>query len=198
MHVMRTEMPADLQIVLVVRLGEGRDRDRVRLHLVVEHPDRLEPVLLVVEHRLVDDDQEIAVGEGQRVVRAAAEGRRPDLVDDELRVRLVLDVDHREARVAPRAIGDVVMDDRVVQPEAPVLGRPVRLLAGRDVHPRQPVFSGELRLLRVFQVDGDQDVVGETVEQRRGIGPAPADVPEPMQAGAFDRHEADLLRVAGL
>ena len=57
-------MTADLQIVLVRRLREGGDADRVGLHLVVEHPDRLEPVLLVVEHGLVDDDQEMRFGNG--------------------------------------------------------------------------------------------------------------------------------------
>ena len=72
------------------------------------------------------------------------------------------------------------------------------LLAGGDVHARQPVFAGEDRLLRVCHVDGDEDVVGEAVEQRRGVGPAAADVPEAVQAGALDRHEADLPRVAGL
>ncbi len=84
------------------------------------------------------------------------------------------------------------------QAEAAVLGRPVGLLAGGDVHARQPVFAGQLRLRRVCHVDGDEDVVGKAVEQRRGIGPAPADVPDAVQAGAVDRHEADLLRLVGL
>ena len=191
-------MTADLQIVLVGRLREGGDADRVRLHLVVEHPDRLEPVLLVVEHGLVDDDQEIALRQWQRVVRSAAERRRPDLVDDQLGVRAILDIDDREAGVAPAAISDVLVDDGVMQPEAAVRRRPVRRLAGGDIHARQPVFAGEPRLGRVGHVDGDQDVVGEAVDQRRGVGPAPADVPEPVQARSFDRHEADPLWLVGL
>ena len=85
-----------------------------------------------------------------------------------------------------------------MQPEAAVRRRPVRRLAGGDVHARQPVFAGEPRLGRVGHVDGDQDVVGEAVDQRRGVGPAPADVPEPVQAGSFHRHEADPLGIVGL
>ena len=196
--VVRPEMAADLEIVLVRRLREGRDADRVGLHLIVEDPDRLEPVLLIVEHGLVDDDEQIALGQRQRVVRAAAERRRPDLVDDELRIGLVLDVDNGEAGVAPAAIGDVVVDDGVMQAEAAVLGRPVRLLAGRHVHARQPVLPGHDRLLRVRHVDGDEDVVGEAVEQRRGVGPAPADIPQAMQTRSLDRHETDLLGIVGL
>ena len=46
----------------------------------------------------------------------------------------------------------------------------------------------------VRHVDGDHDVVAEAFDQRRGIGPAPADIPQAMQPAALDRHEADLLR----
>ena len=51
---------------------------------VVEQPDQLEPVLQIVEHRLVEHAQELALGQGQAVVGAAAEGRAPVAVDDEL------------------------------------------------------------------------------------------------------------------
>ena len=81
-----------------------------------------------------------------------------------------------------------------MQAKAAVRGRPVRFFAGGDVHARQPVFSREDGMLRVLHVDCDQDVVGEAVEQRRGVGPATADIPDAMQARALDRHEADLPR----
>ena len=51
---------------------------------VVENPDELEAVLLVVEHRLVEHDEQIAVRQRQAIVRAAAERRRPVAVDDQL------------------------------------------------------------------------------------------------------------------
>ena len=40
-------------------------------------------------------------------------------MDDELRVGLVLDVDAREAAVAPSAIGDVVSHDRMMEAVPP-------------------------------------------------------------------------------
>ncbi len=47
---------------------------------------------------------------------------------------------------------------------------------------------------RVAHVDGHEHVVGEAVEQHRGISPAPAGVPDAMDAAAFDAHEADAAR----
>ena len=44
----------------------------------------LEPVLLVIEHGLVEHDEEIAVGQGQAIVRPAAERRRPVAMRDQL------------------------------------------------------------------------------------------------------------------
>ena len=76
--IVRAEMAADRDIVAVVRQRERCDADRVRLDLIVEHPDRLETVLHIVEHRFVEDDEQISVWQGQAVVRPAAERRRPD------------------------------------------------------------------------------------------------------------------------
>src|SRR5258707_9503137 len=59
------EMAPDLQIVLVRRRREGRDADRVGFDLIVEHPDWLEAVLLMVEHGLVDDDQRLRSDRGR-------------------------------------------------------------------------------------------------------------------------------------
>src|SRR5580692_11359989 len=41
MNIVRSKMTADFEIILVRRLGEGRDADRIGLDLVVEDPDRL-------------------------------------------------------------------------------------------------------------------------------------------------------------
>ena len=42
---------------------------------IVENPDQLEAVLLVVEHRLVEHHQQLAIRQRQAIVRAAAERR---------------------------------------------------------------------------------------------------------------------------
>ena len=52
---------------------------------VVEEPDQLQPVLQMVEHGLVEHAQQLALGQGQAIVGAAAEGRAPVAVDDQLR-----------------------------------------------------------------------------------------------------------------
>ena len=44
-------------------------------------------------------------------------------------------------------------------------------------------------------LDGHENVVGEAVEQCGDVGPAPADIPDPMNSSALDRHETDLSRV---
>src|SRR5260221_13589230 len=103
-------MAADGYVVAIVGERERGDADRVRLDLVVEHPDRLEAVLHVVEHSLVEDDEEVAIGERQAVMRAPTEGRRPVAMYDQLGSGLGLDVDDGEAGVAPGAIGDGVVD----------------------------------------------------------------------------------------
>ena len=131
-------------------------------------------------------------------MRAAAKRRRPVLVNDELRIALVLDVDHHETGIAPRAIGNVVVDHRVVQAVAAGRKRPIRHLAGGEVHARQPVSADDRGLGRVGHVDGDEDVVREALHHRRGIGPAAADVPDAVQPGALDRHEADLTGLGRL
>ena len=89
------------------------------------------------------------------------------------------------------------MHDRMVQAVA-ALGRPGGRLAGRLVHAGDPPAPGLDRLGRVGHVDGDEDVVGEAVDQRRGVGPAAARVPDAMDAAALDRHEADLPRLGRL
>jgi len=48
-------------------------------------------------------------------------------------------------------------------------------------------------LRRITHVDAHEDVFGETVEQHRDVGPAPAGVPDAMNAAAFDRSTGGLL-----
>src|ERR1700733_8884342 len=117
-------MAADGHIVLVVRQRERRDADGVRLDLVVEHPDRLKTVFHVVEHRLVKDDEQISVRQGETIVRAAAKWRRPNAMDDKLRVSLIRHVDARQASVAPGAIGDVFGDDCMMEAVTPAFEWP--------------------------------------------------------------------------
>src|SRR6185437_14130356 len=114
-------MASDLEIVLVRRCREGRDADRVGLDLVVEYPDGLEPIFLIVEHRLIDNHEQVATRQRKSVVRTTAERWSPHFVSDQLWIRLVLHVDHGEAGVAPAAIGNVVPHDRMMQAEPTVL-----------------------------------------------------------------------------
>jgi hypothetical protein len=164
--------------------------------LHVEDPDVLQPVLEIVEHRLVEHHQEVAVGQRQAVVGSALERRRPVAVDDQLGLAAVGHVHHHEAGVAPGAPGDVAMHDRVVQAEFGAR-RPARRFAGCEVHAGQPVAPGFTRVGRVGHVDRHEDEIGKTVEQRRDIGPAPAGPPDAVDA-AGDRHEADTPRLARL
>ncbi len=148
----------------------------------------------MVEHRLVEHHQQVPIGQRQAVVGAAAERRAPVAMHDQLRLAAVLNIDHHQAGIAPGGIRGIAVHDRMVQAVA-ALRRPVRLLAGGEVHARQPVAAGLARFRRVGHVDGHEDVVREAVEQRRDIGPAAAGVPDAMHAAALDRHEADLARV---
>ncbi len=72
---------------------------------------------------------------------------------------------------------------------------PGRRLAGGGVHAGDPPAADLLRARRVRHVDDHQDVVGEAVEQRRGIGIAPADPPDAVQAETGHLHRADLSRI---
>ena len=191
-------MAALALVVGLGRLRKRRDADRVGLVAVVEHPDVLDPVLLVVEHGLVEHDEQVAVGQRQAVVRAAAERRRTSrgaTISFGL-ARSATSITTMPASRQAR-IGGVAVDDGMVQAEA-AGARPVRRLARRLVHAGNPVATGLARLGRIAHVDGDEDVVGEAVDQRRGIGPAPAGVPDAMDAAAFDRHEADPARLGRL
>src|SRR6185436_5110371 len=95
------------------------------------------------------------------------------------------DIDHHHAGVAPGGIGGVAVDDGVMQAEAARAG-PARRFAVGLVHAGDPPAASFARFRRVRHVDGDEDVVGEAVDQRRGVGPAPAGVPDAVDAAALD------------
>ena len=132
-------------------------------------------------------------GSGSGVWRAAAERRAPVAVRQQLRRGRVGNVEDRQAAVAPRRIGEVAGDDRVVQRVA--LAGPARRLAGGLVHPRQPEPPDHLGPGRVLHVDDRQHMVGKALPVARGIGIAPADIPQPVQPQPVDRHKADLARL---
>src|SRR4029079_11142248 len=76
MDVVRAEVTALALVIGLSGLLKRRDADRIGFHAVVEHPDMLDAVLLVIEHRFVEHDQQIAVRQRQAIVGAAAERRR--------------------------------------------------------------------------------------------------------------------------
>src|SRR5918912_2759484 len=112
---------------------------------------------------------------------------------DQLRLAAIRDVENDHAGVTPGRIGRIATNDRVMEAVAS-MRRPGRRLGGAAVHTGNPVAAGFARMARVRHVDDEKNVITETVEQRRDVSPAPADVPDPMHAPALDRHEADLPR----
>jgi len=117
--VVRSEVAALAHIVGLRRRGKGGDAHRICLGPVVEHPDELEAILLVIEHGFVEHDEKIALRQRQAIVRAAAERRAPVAVDNELRFLAVADVDPDHAGVAPGGVGRVAVNDCVMQAVAP-------------------------------------------------------------------------------
>ena len=82
MQVVRTEMGALSHLVGLGGGRKGRDRDRIGGLANIEHPHMLASVPLGVGDRLVGDNQEVAVGQRQGGLRAAAKGRRPVAMGD--------------------------------------------------------------------------------------------------------------------
>ena len=154
------------------------------------------PFLAVGERRLVGEDEQLAVRQGQRRMRAAA-ARLRQAVHQDFRLGRIGDVDHGQAAVAPGGVGDVAVEQRVVQRVALAGGRGRRFAAGAP-HARYPAAPHDLRLARLRHVDDGEDVVGEIGEVDRGVRVAPAHVPDAVRAHAVGRHEADLARLLRL
>ena len=180
-------------VVDFIRMREGRDTHRVRRLANIKQPDQLLAVFLVIEHRFVQHHQQIAVRQRQRGVRPTAKRRAPVTVANELRLGAILHVQQRQAAVAPAAVRGIPRNNRVVEGVAFPF-RPVRLFACGLVHPRQPPAPRHLGLARVRQVNGQENVVGKTVDQRRHVRPAATDVPDAVNADAAQRQKADFAR----
>ena len=137
--VVRAEAAAALGVVLHVGDRAGGDRHRVGLLAAVEDPDQLRPVLGVVDHGFVGDDQQLALEQRQHGVREAGERRRVVPAAQRLRVRLVGDVEDEHAAVdvaEVAAVGALRIDVGVVGAEAHVVAR--RLVARGRRRPRRP------------------------------------------------------------
>ena len=113
-------------------------------------------------------------------------------MDDQPGLASVCHIDHHETGVAPGSRRPYRRCMIGMVQTVSSCRCPVGLLPGREVHTRQPVSSGLTGLCRVGHVDGDEDVVGEAVEQGRRVSPAAARIPDPVDAAALDGHEADL------
>jgi hypothetical protein len=72
--------PAD--VIHFGRTWKGCYAHRICLHPVVEYPDELQPILLIIQNGFIEHDQQIAVWQRQAIVRAAAKWRRPVAVGD--------------------------------------------------------------------------------------------------------------------
>src|SRR4029450_10644918 len=143
-QVVGPEVPALGAVVDLGGGGQGGDAHRVDRLPDVEHPGVLDLVGAVVGDPLVGHDAQVAGGQGQGRVGAAAEGRRPVAVGQQPRGGRVGHVVDGQAAVTPGAVGEPVSHDRVVQGVA-ALGRPVRPLAGGQVHAGKPPAAGDLR-----------------------------------------------------
>ena len=126
-------------------------------------------------------------------MRAAA-ARLRRAVHEDFRPRRIGDVHHGQAAVAPGGIGDVAVEQRMVQCVA-LAGGPGRRLAAAAPHARDPAAADDLRLLRIRHIDDSEDVVGEIGEVDRGVRIAAAGIPDAVRANSFYRQEADLARL---
>jgi hypothetical protein len=101
---------------------------------------------------LVGEHEEVAVGERQRRMRAAAKGRIEVAMGEQLGPGRIADVEHGEPAFAPGGIGVVAGDQGMVQRVAPALG-PTRRLAATRPHPGDPPLADDLGPGRLRHVD---------------------------------------------
>ena len=113
--IVRAEVAALVHVVRLRRRREGGNAHGISLYAVIEHPDELEAIFLMIQNGFIEHGQQIAVGQRQAIVGAATERRRPVPLGDQLGLRAVGDIDHHHAGVAPGGIGGVAVHDRMVQ-----------------------------------------------------------------------------------
>ena len=176
------------------RRRQRRDRHGVLLGARVDDPGVERALRAEVGVRLVGDDDELALRQRQRRVRAAGIRRRPVDVRQQLRVRGVADVVNREPAVAPRRVAAVARDDHVMQRVALALRRRRRFAAG-PVHAGQPPARHDLRLRDVGEIDDAENVIREAVEMRGHVRVAAAGPPQPVDADAGHLEKRDLARL---
>src|SRR4051794_25092129 len=70
-QIVRPEVAALGGVIGFRRRREGRNAYRIGGNAVVEDPDKLESVLLMIEHRLVEGHQQFAIRQRQANVRSA-------------------------------------------------------------------------------------------------------------------------------
>ncbi|MNT68344.1 hypothetical protein D3C72_2065730 [compost metagenome] len=124
-------------------------------------------------------------------MRSAAKRRAPVAMADKFRLGAVLYVQQRQPAVTPAAVGRITGNNRVVKRIAFTFG-PVWLLTFCLIHPRQPPAAGHFRFARICQIDCQENIIGKTVDQRRNIGPASANVPDTVDTNSIERKKADL------
>jgi hypothetical protein len=135
-------------------------------------------------------------GSGSGVWVPPPKRRAPVAMGEQFRRGRVGDVEDRHADVAPRGIGEVSSNDRMVQRVPPAA--PAWRLTADGVHTGQPPAADDLGMGWLGHIDGREHVVGKALPMARVTGIAAADIPQPVEAQPVDRHKADLARLGGL
>ncbi len=171
--VVGTEAAAAFGVVLDVVDRAGGDRHGVGLLAPVENPDELRPVLGVVHHRLVGDDQQLALEQRQHRVGKAAERRRVVPAAERLWPRLVGDVEDEHAAVDVAeiaAVGALRIDVGVVGTKALVVARRLvplqRRLAVAFAGAGHPPAADLRGARRIAHIEGAIELVVERVGRR--------------------------------
>jgi hypothetical protein len=120
MQIVRAEFRSFFAIVFFGRGRKRGDLDRVGRLAHIEHPAALNAIGAIVDIALISEDREAAAGQRQRRVGAAAERRAPVAVGEQLWRGRVGDIKDCHSAVAPRGVGKVAADDRMVQRVASV------------------------------------------------------------------------------
>jgi hypothetical protein len=126
----------------------GRDRHGGEAHWISRLPHGEEPSVAEAQAAigktgLIGEHQQVAIGERQRRMCAASEGRIEVAMGEQLGPGRIADIEHGEPAIAPGAIGEVAGDEGVVQRVAPALG-PTRRLAAARPHARNPPLADDL------------------------------------------------------
>ncbi|CAH0326137.1 hypothetical protein SRABI106_04571 [Rahnella aquatilis] len=164
MQIVRPEMRPFADVIPFLRLRKGRNTHRIRRLAHVKQPDQLLAIFLIIQHCLVEHDQQIPVRQRQRGMRAAAKWRTPVAVRNQLWRAAVFDIQQRQAAVTPAGICRIPADNGMVQ-RITFTFRPVRRFTACGMHPRQPPASGDLRIARVGQINRQENIIAVAINQ---------------------------------